>query len=192
MPRLLLCLSIALAGCNAVPSDQQFYLSLSIDEFNASGSSWRVLEARRDFLGAAKLIEAYLARNAHALPEYELTLAWFHAAQMRAFGGETTTASKHLRYASFRIEPVDWPVPWNHYVAATRAFLQRDRDTLLSMRKRIAEDPRWRHSDVPNLNFVDSLIENFDVSYFEAYNRTKLPYHSPQPTPKLRPAAGEL
>jgi tetratricopeptide (TPR) repeat protein len=169
---LLTALVFVLAGCGATLTEQKKYLGLSADEFNARDAGWRALESREDYRGAAKLLEEYLAVNSKALSEDELVLTWFHAAQMRAFAGDSKHAIECLDHAAFAVEPPTWPVPWNDYVAATKAFLQRDRDTLVMVRSRIAKDPRWKGA-APNLNFVDSLIENFEKPYREAYDLTR-------------------
>lgn len=181
MRRLIPLVFVAVAGCGTVPGEHARLMRLPIDEFNAPSTSWRALEGRRDFLGAATLLEAYLAKNAPALPEYERVLAWFHAAQMRAFADDSKTAVPHLRHARFKAEPADWPVPWNHYVAATEAFLRRDRAALQEQRRHIRDDPRWQGRVPPSLNVVDSLIEHFDLPYLEAYRRTQPPPPGMQP-----------
>lgn len=127
-------------------------------------SGWRALAEKEQFQEAAALIAAYLDRHSELDRFQRATLHW-HAAQALAFAGDAEAALGHLSLARLDPEPLASPVCWNDYVAATEAFLQRDRAKLTESRERIVEKKR----DDANLPIVDSLIAHFDEPYSKAY-----------------------
>lgn len=178
----LLCLT---AGCTSATSRS---LNVGIAEFNAKGTSWRALESRGEYRAAAQLLAAYATRHAGSLAEADRVLLHFHAAQEFAFAGDGTEALQHLARARYAVEPSSFPMRWNDYVAATEAFLRRDRAGLLAARERIASGPKW-NGEILTLNVVDSLIEHFGEPYLAAYTQApKSPNTSPE---SVEPAAGD-
>jgi hypothetical protein len=182
MHRVLGFVTILATGCAEFGREGDSLLRLSATEFNAVGTSWRVLEARGEYLTAARLLEAYIERRAAALSEDEIVLLHFHAGQEFAFAGEYARALSHLPKSRYSVEPMS-VLRWNDYVAATEAFLKRDRVALLRARERIAGAPKW-NGEILTLNVVDSLIEHFDEPYLAAYTKApKPPNKAPEPTP---------
>jgi hypothetical protein len=182
MQRVFSFVTCVVAGCTTVPAGHDTFLRLNVTEFNAKGTSWRALENRGEYLSAARLLEAYIAQHSASLPEDERVLLHFHAAQEFAFVGEYARALPHFPLARYAVEPSSFPMRWNDYVAATEAFLKRDRSALLRARDRIVAGPKW-NGEILTLNVVDSLFEHFDESYLDAYMKApKPPNKAPEPT----------
>ncbi|HUR60545.1 MAG TPA: hypothetical protein VM029_22685 [Opitutaceae bacterium] len=156
-------------GCAQFPGERDSLLRLSATEFNAIGTGWRALEARGEYMSAARLLEAYVERRANALSEDEVVLLHFHAAQQLAFAGDHARALSHLPKARYASEPLA-VLRWNDYVSATEAFLKRDRPALRHAREQIAGAPKWK-GEILTLNVVDALLEHFDEPYLAAYMR---------------------
>jgi hypothetical protein len=181
MLRVLSFVVVLATGCSQPPHGSDDLLRLGAAEFNATGMGWRILEARGEYLTAARLLEAYVNRHEHTLSEDEIVLFHFHAAQEFAFAGEYARALSHLPKSRYAVDPM--PIlRWNDYVAATEAFLRRDRMALQRARERIAGTPKW-NGEVLTLNVVDSLVEHFDEQYLAAYTKAlKPPNQALQPT----------
>jgi hypothetical protein len=113
---------------------------------------------------AATLIETYLANHSE-LDRFQRSNLHWHAAQALAIAGDTAAALKHIPLARLDPEPPASPICWNDYVAATEAFLQRERSKLVAARERIAKN----RPDDANLPIVSSLIAHFDEPYSKAY-----------------------
>jgi hypothetical protein len=141
-------------------------LSLSYRQFDQTPhSGWRALaEDGKHFREAAALIDAYLATHSE-LDRFQRSNLHWHAAQVLAIAGDTAAALKHIPSARLDPEPPASPICWNDYVAATEAFLQRDRAKLVAARERIAR----KKPDDANLPIVASLIAHFDEPYSKAY-----------------------
>jgi hypothetical protein len=182
---LFLAFTVFATAGTAVAADRARLLDLSVDEFNAPDKAWRINEAQRDYHGAGKLLEAYLAKHGAQLPNYEFTLMHFHAMQMFAAHGDTARALSHEVPSKFKVEPPDWPVPWNDYVDATVAFLRRDREAFLRARSRI-EATTERGGRAGTLSVIERLLANFDKPYSIAYGFTVEPR---QPNQALEPTA---
>ena len=162
----IICSALLVTLVNA--DDEASGLALDYQHFDQTlNAGWRGLAHDKKYGEAAALIEAYLARHAE-LDRFQKVNLHFHAAQVLAFDGDTEAALKHL--ASSRHEPEfkQSPVRWNDYVAATVAFLRRDREQLLAARERIAGGAAV-DGEIPNLDVVDRLVKFFDHSYYEAY-----------------------
>src|SRR5207245_2325121 len=93
-------------------------------------------------------------------PDQVVVLRW-HAGQMDAFAGDSAAARPEFVGSVNPEEPADSPVLWNDYVFASVAFLDRDRETLLAHRNRIARGPVF-NGKKPNLEVVDHLLEYFN------------------------------
>ena len=130
-------------------------------------SSWRKVAREKGFEEAGELIDRYLKKHSDLGLSQKVNLN-FHAGQMYAFAGHHETALERFKNAKYDPEPEEIPIRWNAYVDGTIAFLEKDKIKLLECRKQIAEGPKI-NGKAPNLNVVDSLIENFDKPYFEAY-----------------------
>jgi len=132
--------------------DRELTLSLSWNQFDQNqDSGWRVYAARKQYLEAAKLIEAYLGRH-HELSERQRALSHFHAGMQYVFearehGGDTRAALPHLDQAMVSGKETGLSADWNDMVTAIKAFLMGDRTTLLGVKERVAAMPpetvRW-------------------------------------------------
>ena len=140
---------------------------------------WRVLARNSDCrIVAADLIREYIEANG----EKGRIMTW-HEGQLRAMAGQTERAIELFEESRKPAGQQD-RFGWNYYVAATIAFLQRDKPQLLHARDQLGGvrrpdgyapvdsfgnpvDLKWP----PNLNVVDGLIECFDESYDHAYNQ---------------------
>jgi hypothetical protein len=127
-------------------------------------SGWRALADDQRLQEAAALIEAYLSSH-QELDRFQRSNLHWHAAQALAMAGDTALALKHMPLARVDPEPPASPLRWNDYVAATEAFLERDRGKLIAARQRMA---RANPGDA-NLPIVDALITHFDEPYSRAY-----------------------
>lgn len=143
-------------------------LNLGYQQFDQTPhSGWRALSDEDRYHDAAAMIGAYLTGHA-SLDRFQRANLHFHAAQMLAFAGDAAGALKHLSSARLDPEPPGSPVRWNDYVAATIAFLQRERGQLLAARERIARGTAI-DGEIPNLNVVDRLISHYNQPYRTAY-----------------------
>jgi hypothetical protein len=148
----------------AMPPD----LGLGYDAFDQSpGQGWRKLAEAGNFVGAARLVDSYLERQA-GLPGWQRINLQFHAGQLYAFAGDNETALSRFRASMNPLEAADAPIRWNAYVRATIAFLERDRLQLVKMRDEIAQGP-ISQGIVPNLDVAERLLYNFDQPYSVAY-----------------------
>ena len=148
------------AGCSTPEgSHRAAILSLPYSEFDqAYGDGWRSFFEAGDARTAAALLEEYLKTH------QELTFAQrkflhLHAGQLWALEGKNKRAVKHLEKAtSQQKSPELWP-DWNDFIAATKAFLMQDRQSLLAARERLAA------AKSPRLKLADRFIEKFRQSY---------------------------
>jgi hypothetical protein len=130
---------------------------LPYDEFNAKGSGWRAIyDSRGDCRKAADEIEMYF-RFHPGLAAGDRTILHFHAAQMFAGAGMNARAMPHLDQATNSFMSSDW----NDMVAATRAFLMRDRVQLDAARERLIT----AHASDDSIQEADMLVAHFGESY---------------------------
>lgn len=147
---------------------QKDYLNQDYRAFSkGSNSSWRKVARKEGFAAAGNLIDQYLANHKNLSISQNVNLH-FHAGQMYAFANNYETALKRFENAKYDPEPEVISMRWDAYVDATIAFLKKDRNKLLEYRNQVANGPEIR-GKIPNLDVVDSLIKNFDKSYFDAY-----------------------
>ncbi|MCC7374550.1 MAG: hypothetical protein IT581_07830 [Verrucomicrobiales bacterium] len=160
---------VLLSGCASHPvsDSDRALLTLPYWQFDQTPAGWRSLADRKQFHEAAKLIEAYLLRHPE-LNSNEQAMLHFHAAQLFAFGDETSTALRHLGHANVPDGSPGFPSRWNDYVAATQAFLKHDRAGLLGARERLARGALTEQDRI-YLGTVDWLIPRFGESYGTAY-----------------------
>jgi hypothetical protein len=160
---------VILSGCasRSVSESDRALLTLPYWQFDQTPAGWRSFADRKQFHEAAMLIEAYLPRHPELKPN-ERAMLHFHAAQLFAFGDEVAPALRHLRHANVPDGSLGFPSRWNDYVAATEAFLKRDRAALLAARERMARGSSTEQ-DRTYLGTVDWLIPRFGESYGTAY-----------------------
>ena len=120
----------------ATPNDQEL-LALPWKQFDQTlGSGWRVYACRKDYAGAARLIETYLAHRTDLTPT-QRAVSHFHAAAELARDNRYQEALRHLESAEVVPGSRGVPEDWNELVITNRAFLQGDRAALLSSKKRV-------------------------------------------------------
>lgn len=129
--------------------DREALLALPWKEFDQtqnSGWRWYITPTRKRYLEAARLIEDYLERH-HDLTPRQRALCHFHAAYaylfrpLRTGVGSQLEAIPHLDRA-FVPEGATAPsADWNELVRAVKAFLVKDRATLLLVKARVAAMP---------------------------------------------------
>jgi hypothetical protein len=151
--------------------DRDAFLSLPYRQFDQTpGSGWRVMAERQQFAEAAKLVEAYLALHPELVSK-ERALLHFHAAQLLAVASRGSEALAHLELTAVPDDTPGFPAfpaRWNDFVAATKAFLLRDRSGLIAARARMASGPS-NPIDLSFLKGVDLLISRFGDSYRDVY-----------------------
>lgn len=173
--------------------DRAAMLRLDRNSFDQDDElGWRKLGNRPECrTAAADLIALYIEAHRDALARvWQIPSFKWHEATTRAFAGDTARAIA-LMHQSLKPEAgprefegwTAYAVPWNDYVKATIAFLERDADALAKARERLAASPvpdDFSTTDIsaatgiaaswpPNLGVVDGLIACFDRPYEEAY-----------------------
>jgi hypothetical protein len=117
--------------------DDDALLALPWKQFDQTlGSGWRVYACRKDYAGAARLIETYLARRTDLTPA-QRAVSNFHAAAELGHANRYEAALRHLESAEVPAGTRGVPEDWNELVMATRAFLLSDRKTLLASQRRV-------------------------------------------------------
>ncbi len=183
---ILLAFAVAIAISPACVVDTAAMLALPSRQFDQTeGQGWRLVAAKGCDAAVADLIAAYRAANLG--DPLAATMIW-HEGQMRANAGDYAAARPLFAAARLTRSPFNW-FGWNDYVAATIAFLDRDRPALLAARARLAATPRpkthaWTDPNgtpiapptlatgeqwPANLPVVDALVRCFDRSYKAAY-----------------------
>jgi len=121
----------------AKPNDAEL-LALPWKQFDQTlGSGWRTYACRKDYAGAARLIETYLTRRTDLTPT-QRAVSNFHAAAELARDNRYQEALRHLESAEVVPGSRGVPEDWNELVIANRAFLQGDRAALLASKQRVA------------------------------------------------------
>lgn len=141
------------------PSDEEL-LALPWKQFDQTlGSGWRVYACRKDYRGAAALIEAYLARRNDLTPA-QRAVSHFHAGAELARDNRYQEALRHLESAEVAPGSRGVPADWNELVIATRAFLLGDRAALLASKRRVEAmpSPAFPHS-------AEQYLEHFGQRY---------------------------
>jgi hypothetical protein len=140
----------------AAPSIDEELLALPWKQFDQTlGSGWRVYACRKDFVGAARLIEKYLAQRTDLTPT-QRAVSNFHAAAMLGHANFYEAALRHLESAEVAPGTRGVPEDWNELVIANRAFLRGDRAALLASKQRVAAMHSPAFAQTPDL-----LLEHF-------------------------------
>jgi hypothetical protein len=150
-------------------ADHEALLSLPWEQFDQTqNSGWRVYvnPTSKQYLEAARLIEAYLARH-NDLPARQRALSYFHAGMQYVFYarenvGDPLAALPDLDKAIVSGKEPAHSIDWNEMVIATKAFLVGDRATLLAVRERVAAMPT---ASVEWPNYADDLLRNLGKPY---------------------------
>jgi hypothetical protein len=156
----------AISRCEVPEEVQLQFLMMSWDDFDQGDQGWRLYEKPGCYIAAGRLIDRYFETKPDLTTRDKRVLR-FHAGQVYAFGGEYPLARARF-LESFRAEPETDGFPWNDYVHATIAFVDRDLDKLKLHRERIAATDTKM-----NLTVVDNLIQFFNASYMVAYTGGK-------------------
>ncbi|MCR9193629.1 MAG: hypothetical protein NXH88_02800 [Hyphomonas sp.] len=162
---------------------------MTLEQFDRTlGEGWRPIADKSGCkLIAADLISEYSStrlgiENVHD----RRSLAW-HEGQLRAAAGQTDKALPLFALAHREKIDNNADVAWNLYVAATIAFLERDRDALDDAHRKLSALPEpdfWasavertveKYGFTPvwpsNLNVVEAFQRCFEKTYEEAYSR---------------------
>ena len=154
----LLCL-VAAAASGAESTDDEL-LALPWKQFDQTlGSGWRVYACQKDYAGAARLIETYLARRTDLTPT-QRAVSNFHAAVELARENRLEEALRHLDSAEVAPGSRGVPEDWNELVISMRAFLRGDREALLASKQRVdaMPSPAFPHS-------AEQLLEHLGERY---------------------------
>lgn len=180
-------------GVEPCDYDRKAMLQLDPNMFDQDDTlGWRKLGNRTGCKAeAADAIAFYIEVHREELTrQWQMPSFKWHEAQMRAMAGETLRAVQLMRKS---VKPekgpdafkgwTEYALPWNEYVKATIAFLERDLDALKKARDRLSASPlpadfaELDRSQVggkapawpQNLDVVDRLIACFGRPYEEAY-----------------------
>lgn len=150
--------------------DREALLALPWKQFDQTqDSGWRVYvnPARKRYLEAAKLIEAYLERH-DDLTRRQRALCHYHAAHqyiyraVRTSEGDTREAFPHLDKAIVPGKETAPSVDWNDLVIATKAFLIGDHAALLAVKDRVAAMPPDAVKFLKSPHAPDDLLNNLE------------------------------
>ena len=144
---------------SAKPNDEEL-LALPWKQFDQTlGSGWRVYACRKDYAGAARLIETYLSRRTDLTPT-QRAVSHFHAAAELARDNRYEEALRHLESAEVVPGSRGVPEDWNELVIANRAFLKGDRAALLASKQRVQamHSPGFPHA-------AEQLLDHFGERY---------------------------
>lgn len=153
--------------------DRESLLSLAWKEFDQTqNSGWRVYVnlTRKEYLEAARLIEAYLERH-HELTPRQRALCHYHAAHqyiyraVRTGVGDPLDALPNLDKAIVPSKATAPSLDWNDMVIATKAFLMGDRATLLAVKERVAAMPPEAVKFLKSPNSPDDSLNNLGKPY---------------------------
>ena len=138
---LLSALTVSICSAQSSPieptprdPDSESLLALPWKSFDQTqNSGWRVYvnPTRKQYLEAAKLIEAYLDRHAELTPR-QRALCHYHAAHQYIYRavltgvGDPLDALPHLEKAIVPSKETAPSLDWNEMVIATKAFLMGD------------------------------------------------------------------
>lgn len=137
-------------------------LELSYKEFDQTmNSGMRVLANAGCHQEAADLIEAYIEKNNAT----KNSLRW-HIAQQRAMAGDYPRSILSAKQVILETEDYSvQPLRWNDYVLATIAFMEGDKNTLITHRNEVEKGKDDYFGNELNLKLLDGLIKNFGKSY---------------------------
>jgi len=130
------------------------------------------------------LIKTWRAHNRPDETGDKVSIPHWHEGQLRAFAGDNEGADKAFSL-SRKASPLERH--WNHYVAATRAFIKRDKAALTLAYTTLRDMPEpfyWAEAQAvakeqlnidalpwpPNLDVVEGLIACYDDDYRTAYS----------------------
>lgn len=179
-------------GTDPCNYDKSAMLQLEPNIFDQDDmAGWREIANRPGCkAAAADAISVYIERHREQLArQWQIPSFKWHEAQLRAMAGQISPSIR-LMHQSLKPEKgpegfdgwTDYALPWNEYVRATIAFLERDEKALRQARERLAASPMpagfeqldrsqvgGRPSWPQNLDVVDGLIACFGRPYEEAY-----------------------
>ncbi len=121
-------------ACQVPPAAMARQIALPYEQFDEAKDliSWRRLNDRGCTDAAIRLLGTYDTTNSSKLSLEQKSELAFHRAQVLAFGGRDGEAIPHIEQAL----RVGGSEEWTTYVAATLAFLRRDRAALRQARDR--------------------------------------------------------
>ena len=154
-------------GCGT--DGENTFLRLSWEDFDQNPSSgWRPLAERKDYAGAARMIETYLDHRDDLLLAQQ-GYSRFHAGQLWAIHGETEKALVHFDLATVTDMPPEFPQSFNALVTGTRSFLRNDMVAVRAARDQVAAMPGLTPRDSMFLEALDLLSRSEGLTYQEVY-----------------------
>lgn len=164
--------------CEISSNDRDALLRLDDQSFDQAlpDGGWRkyqnCLELARD------LIDEYTKLHGAALTDQQKRILIWHSGQLSGMLNDYPEAIRKMEQTFKSDEKPTDPFLWNPYVAASIAFLKKDKKSLLSERKILAKGSSpYNHI---NLRVVDSFIRCFNSSYQDAYSKTCEPKETNQ------------
>ena len=152
-----------LSMASPVPSDHAL-MQESFQQFDQNlNSGWRLLQVRRDYLGAAHAMLEYLSVHSATLKLWQKDSLAFHLGHVYALVGQGQQASHWFR-KSLTGHLLGNPA----YVKGFIAFLQNDKPALLVDRHKI-EAMRPSLTRVEDLSEMDAMIEYFGEPFEAAW-----------------------
>ncbi len=157
--------------------DLEAMLELSREEFDQTlpDGGWRELYERGCYAEAAELIHEWRhEKRDHA------SILYTHEGQLRAYAGQTDAAIALLKL-TYKPLDEDANFGWNHYMDGTIAFLERDREGLMTAMERLKAIPARDAQIVdihgnpveiawpPNLDVLEAFERCWKNSFAEAY-----------------------
>ena len=148
--------------CVVPPAERTAQLSLGYAAFDGDHGKhgWRHLGAIGCAESAVELLEAYLQAHGHELSGEQQREAAFHMGQTLALAGREPQSLPYFERAQSGAASREWQA----YVAATLAFLRRDRDALEAARAAYAA----LSPGSMRLRIIDGLLACPSESYARA------------------------
>ena len=137
--------------------EYQRIMILSMDDFDQSNIGFRAHSNNYEL--TSMLIPEYIRTNEISEP-VAANLHW-HLGQIHAFNNNIEAAIFEMKQSSLDAKPIYW----NCYVDGSVAFLERDKEELISQLELLrAQDNQM------NIVFLEKFVKYWDLPYWEAYN----------------------
>lgn len=137
--------------------EYKIQMNLTLDDFDQSDIGFRKYSDNYELI--CLLIPAYIEEN--KLTGFEAGNLHWHLGQMHAFSDNREAAIEEMKLSYLE----GMPIFWKCYVDGSIAFLKKDKQKLLAAYELLKNQDNQMNMDV-----LERLIENFDKSYWNAYN----------------------
>lgn len=157
--------NVAFADCKAALEERlKDDLNLTYQQFDQTDDAgFRLLEKSGCHTEAAILIKRFITHN----NSKESSLTW-HLAQMEGLAGNYQHA---IFYANKVLDPNEdlsnSKMYWNDFVLGNIAFWNKDKVKLKQYIANIEKGQNFKPNQI-NLNYLNQLLKNFDLSYKQA------------------------